>query len=165
MNVTVLSGREALYLDQVAGVSALQLHNWVGQRIPLHATSNGKVLLAHGPASLLEGILADGLRRLAPRTITDPAALRAELDVVRRNGFAQAVDELEVGLTAVAAPVRGAAGEVVASVSASGPSFRMPAEGLGGIADAVRSTAAEISRRLGWHPALDQAGTALVAGS
>ena len=47
VNVAVLSDGAALYLDQVAGASALQLHNWVGQRVPLHATSNGKVLLAH----------------------------------------------------------------------------------------------------------------------
>jgi DNA-binding IclR family transcriptional regulator len=53
VNITVLSGTEALYLDQVSGPSAISLHNWVGQRIPLHATSNGKVLLAFGPSLLL----------------------------------------------------------------------------------------------------------------
>src|SRR5580765_4174180 len=55
VNIAVLSGHEALYLDQVAGPSALQLHMWAGQRIPLHATSNGKVLLAFAAngASLL----------------------------------------------------------------------------------------------------------------
>jgi DNA-binding IclR family transcriptional regulator len=151
VNITVLSGREALYLDQVAGTSALQLHNWVGQRIPLHATSNGKVLLAHGPTTLLEAVLSDGLHRLAPNTVTDPEVLREELEAVRRLGYAQAVDELEVGLTAVAAPVRGAAGDVVASVSASGPTFRMPAAVLPHIAEQVRATGTEISRRLGWH--------------
>ena len=46
VNIAVLSDRSALYLDQVAGQSALQSHNWVGQHIPLHATSNGKVLLS-----------------------------------------------------------------------------------------------------------------------
>ena len=46
VNIAVLSETSALYLDQVAGSSALQPHNWVGQHIPLHATSNGKVLLS-----------------------------------------------------------------------------------------------------------------------
>ena len=70
VNVTVLSGHEALYLDQVSGPSALALHNWAGQRIPLHATSNGKVLLAYaGPGLLAE--LDRPLRRYTPRTVVD----------------------------------------------------------------------------------------------
>ena len=47
VNLAILSGRDALYLDQVAGPAALSPHNWAGQRIPLHATSDGKVLLAY----------------------------------------------------------------------------------------------------------------------
>lgn len=151
VNITVLSGSDALYLDQVSGPSALQLHNWVGQRIPLHATSNGKVLLAYLSGDQAAELTGQSLRRFTDRTITDPGALRAELDGVRRRGHAVAVDELEVGLTAVAAPVLGAAGTVIASVSASGPTFRLPAERLPAVAAQVRAAAAEISARLGWH--------------
>ncbi|MGH8968690.1 MAG: IclR family transcriptional regulator [Actinomycetes bacterium] len=150
VNVTVLAGHEALYLDQVAGTSALQPHNWVGQRIPLHATSNGKVLLAHAPTAVFDDVVAAGLRRLTPRTVTDAAALRAELDLVTDRGWAVAIDELEVGLTAVAAPIRGALGAVVASVSASGPTFRLPGDRIPGVAALVAQAADEISRRLGW---------------
>ena len=63
------------------------------------------------------------------------------------------MDELENGLTAVAAPVRDAEGRVVASISASGPSFRIPAGRIPGLAGSVRAAAAEISRRLGWAEA------------
>lgn len=150
VNVAVLAGREALYVDQVAGPSALQLHNWVGQRIPLHATSNGKVLLAHAPAELCEEVLAADLPGLAARTVTDPRRLRAELAEVRRRGYATAVDELEDGLSAVAAPVRGADGSVIASVSASGPTFRMPETAITAVAEQVMAAAAEISARMGW---------------
>lgn len=150
VNIAVLSGHEALYLDQVSGPSALALHYWAGQRVPLHATSNGKVLLAYGP----EGLLAElgrSLPRFTDRTTTDPAGLEAELERVRERGYAIAVDELELGLTAVAAPITGLAGGVVASLSASGPTFRMPASRLPEVADEVMAAAAEISRRLGWH--------------
>lgn len=150
VNVAVLSGREALYVDQVAGPSALALHNWVGQRIPLHATSNGKVLLAHAPAALCEEVLAAGLPGFAVRTITDPGRLRAELADVRRLGYATAVDELEDGLSAVAAPILGADGGVVASLSASGPTFRMPEKGIVAVAEQVTAAAREISERMGW---------------
>jgi len=78
------------------------------------------------------------------------AEFPALLAEVRRRGFAVAVDELEAGLTAVAAPVRNAEGTVIASVSASGPSFRIPGDRIAVLAAAVRRAADEISRRLGW---------------
>ena len=149
VNIAVLAESSALYLDQVAGSSALQPHNWVGQHIPLHATSNGKVLLA----GLEEQALEQALGRLAtytPRTITGRAPLRAELDRVRDQGYAVAVDELEVGRTAVAAPIRNAHGDVVASMSVSGPSFRLPDDRVDEVVRAVRAAADEVSHRLGW---------------
>ncbi|MBX6383350.1 MAG: IclR family transcriptional regulator [Microbispora sp.] len=153
VNVAVLAGREALYVDQVAGPSALQLHNWVGQRIPLHATSNGKVLLAHAPAALCDEVIAAGLPALAARTVTDPRRLREELAEVRRRGYATAVDELEDGLTAVAAPILGADGSVIASLSASGPTFRMPETAIASVAKQVMAAADEVSARMGWFGA------------
>jgi DNA-binding IclR family transcriptional regulator len=150
VNLAILSGRDALYLDQVAGPAALSPHNWAGQRIPLHATSDGKVLLAYLPEAELAECLAPPLARFTQRTVTAPGDLARLLAEVRRQGYATAVDELEAGLTAVAAPVRNAEGTVVASVSASGPSFRIPADRIPALADAVRRAAAEASRRLGW---------------
>jgi DNA-binding IclR family transcriptional regulator len=150
VNLAILSGRDALYLDQVAGPAALSPHNWAGQRIPLHATSDGKVLLAYLPRGELAGSLTPPLARFTERTVTDVAQFPALLAEVRRRGYATAVEELEAGLTAVAAPVRNAEGTVIASISASGPSFRIPAERIAALAGAVSRAAAEASRRLGW---------------
>jgi DNA-binding IclR family transcriptional regulator len=150
VNLAILSGRDALYLDQVAGPAALSPHNWAGQRIPLHATSDGKVLLAYLPADEVAGHLMPPLRRFTERTITAPAGFASLLAGVRQRGYATAVEELEEGLTAVAAPIRNAEGAVIASISASGPSFRIPAERIDDLAGSVRRAAAEISRRLGW---------------
>jgi DNA-binding IclR family transcriptional regulator len=151
INIAVLSDRAALYLDQVAGPSALQLHNWAGQRIPLHATSNGKVLLAHLGDVPLSEVVSTPLERFTDRTITSMRKLTAEIRDVRERGYAITVDELEVGLTAVAAPVRNSTGDVIASVSASGPGFRLAGERLEEVAAAVSAAGEEISRRLGWH--------------
>ncbi|MGA9746865.1 MAG: IclR family transcriptional regulator [Nocardioides sp.] len=148
VNITVLSESSALYLDQVAGSSALQPHNWVGQHIPLHATSNGKVLLSGLDAAALDQQLAS-LPSYTPQTVTKKSALRAELGRVREQGFAVAIDELEIGLAAVAAPIRNAAGEVVASMSVSGPTFRL-AERVEEIAELLTVAALEVSVRLGW---------------
>ena len=153
VNIVILSGHDALYVDQVAGPSALQLHNWVGQRIPLHATPNGKVLLAHAGGAFVEDLLSRPLARFTDRTVTDPERLRAELGLVMERGYAVAVDELEVGLSAVAAPLVGAAGAVVASISVSGPTFRLPPTRLTEVAQQVHQAADRISSRLGWHGA------------
>jgi DNA-binding IclR family transcriptional regulator len=150
VNLAILSGRDALYLDQAAGPAALSPHNWAGQRIPLHATSDGKVLLAYLPEAELAQCLTPPLARFTERTITDVAGFPALLAGVRQRGYATAVDELEAGLTAIAAPVRDAAGTVIASISASGPSFRIPAARVEALAAAVGRAAAEASRRLGW---------------
>jgi DNA-binding IclR family transcriptional regulator len=149
VNIAVLSDRSALYVDQVAGQSALQSHNWVGQHIPLHATSNGKVLLS--------GLSADEvdkrLRRLpsyTADTVTTKAKLRRELAEVREQGYAVAVDELEVGLTAMAAPIRNAHGDVIASLSVSGPTFRLGEARVKELVPTLQDAADEVSRRLGF---------------
>jgi DNA-binding IclR family transcriptional regulator len=149
VNIAVLSDRSALYLDQVAGQSALQSHNWVGQHIPLHATSNGKVLLT--------GLSSDEVEKRLPRlpsytaeTVTSKAKLRRELAEVREQGYAVAVDELEVGLTAIAAPIRNAHGDVIASLSVSGPSFRLGEARVKELVPVVQDAADEVSRRLGY---------------
>jgi len=151
INIAVLSGTDALYVDQVAGTSALQMRNWVGQRIPLHATSNGKALLAFLPPGEIEQRLPSPLPKFTDRTITTVARLREQLAEVARRGYATAVEELEQGLVAVAAPIRDQRGEVIASVSASGPVFRLTPERIPDVGETVRRAADEISGRLGWH--------------
>lgn len=153
VNIAVLSGNAALYLDQVAGSSSLQSHNWVGQHIPLHATSNGKVLLSGLARDELDDVLGTDLPAFTEATVTDRAALLAELDAVRECGYATAVDELETGLTAVAAPIRNAHGDVVAALSVSGPTFRLAGERLDAAVPELLSAAGEVSFRLGWAAA------------
>lgn len=149
VNIAVLSESSALYLDQVAGSSALQPHNWVGQHIPLHATSNGKVLLSGLEPARLDEVLGS-LAAYTDHTIIRKKALRSELDRVREQGYAVAVDELEVGLTAVAAPIRNNHGDVVASMSVSGPTFRITADRVDAVVAATVRAADEVSHRLGW---------------
>lgn len=150
VNLAVLSDGAALYVDQVAGSSALQSHNWVGQRIPLHATSNGKVLLSGLPAK--EVLATAGvLRSYTPATITSGKRLLAAVAAVRDVGYAVAVDELERGLTAVATPIRNASGDVRASMSLSGPTFRLDQPRLDEVIPELLAAAAQVSERLGWR--------------
>ena len=152
INIAVLADGSALYVDQVAGPSALQTRNWVGQRLALHATSNGKVLLANLAPPAIAERLAGPLERYTEHTMVDPGPLADHLEDVRRRGYATTVDELEIGLTAVAAPVRNLDGAVTAAVSASGPSFRLTADRMPAVIEAVCRAADEISRRMGAPP-------------
>ena len=148
VNIAVLSDQSALYLDQIAGASALQSHNWVGQHIPLHATSNGKVLLSDLDADELDRRVPT-LASYTPETITSRDRLRSELATILEQGYAVAVDELEIGLTAIAAPIHDAHGDVVASLSISGPTFRLDGDRVAGLVALVVDAAREISARLG----------------
>jgi DNA-binding IclR family transcriptional regulator len=151
VNIAVLSERSALYVDQFSGGSALPSHNWVGQHIPLHATSNGKILLSGLERDEVDRRV-EQLPAYTSQTITSRRTLHRELEEVRREGYAVATDELEVGLTALAAPVLSAHGDVVASVSVSGPSYRLPDDHVKELVPLVIEAADQISRRLGWDP-------------
>ncbi len=112
-----------LILDEVTSKHFLGASGNVGTRWPIHATSTGKALIAFdqgGPNRLGETLAA-----LTPKTITEFALLEKELGDIRRRGFAEVVDELEEGLSGVAAVVRGGMGEVLGALSICGPSQRM----------------------------------------
>jgi DNA-binding IclR family transcriptional regulator len=118
--------------------------NWVGRRVPLHATANGKVFLAWDAVP----IPAD-LAHLAPRTITEHATLQRDLARARAREYATTRDELEEGLSAVAAPVFGADGDVVAALSVSGPTNRLTPERIDALAPILLAEARALSVRLG----------------
>ncbi len=136
------------HLLQADGRHFLGSGQWVGRTVDFHASANGKVFLAYGRALAPAG--ASALTRYAPGTVTEPAALRAEIERVRRDGYAVAVDELEVGLAAVAAPVRGVSGEVVAALSITGPTVRMAPTRLGELAQVLVEESGRLSSRLGY---------------
>jgi DNA-binding IclR family transcriptional regulator len=118
--------------------------NWVGRRTPLHSTSDGKVWLAFGEATLPSGRLV----ALTERTQTRRADLERELETIRRRGWATAVGEFEYGLNGVAAPVVDASGRCRAALSVSAPKYRLSEENLPRLAEACRSTASKIGSLL-----------------
>lgn len=151
VNVAILDAGAAINVMQELGpTSSVVSRDWIGRRTPLHATSSGKVLLAHADAATRDAVLGAPLDRYTPATVTDAESLRRELADVLRRGWASTTEELEVGLNAVAAPVRDASGDVVAAVSVSGPAYRFTAASLAGTAPRVVAAGVEIGARLGW---------------
>ncbi|MBP2703052.1 IclR family transcriptional regulator [Microbispora sp. RL4-1S] len=151
VNLAVVRSHYAVNLDQVRGPSAVTAHNWVGQLTPLHATSSGKVLLAHLDERHRDRLISEaGLRSYTPHTVTSGDVLREQLDEARRLGYAVTVEEYEIGLNAIAAPIRSYEGEVVAAVSASGPAYRFSEDRMRELAPMLIAGADDISRHLGY---------------
>jgi DNA-binding IclR family transcriptional regulator len=123
---------------------------WIGREMFPHSVSSGKALLAHLPEQRVERILAAELPRFTERTITDPTRLTEDLAQVRQRGYAVAREELEEGLSAVAAPIVDHEGHVIAVISVSGPSFRLTEERLEELAEMTREAAQAVSHQLGW---------------
>ena len=126
VNLAVPGNNELKLIDQVDGQYLLGATNWVGRHVPYHASALGKVLLAFGAAQIPSG----ALQGKTSRTITSRAQLSKELEKVRKSGFAIIDNELEDGLVAVAAPVFGPTGLVVAAISISGPDARISKDDL-----------------------------------
>jgi DNA-binding IclR family transcriptional regulator len=150
VNVALLDAGAAVNIGQEQGSATVAVQNWIGKRTPLHATSSGKVLLAWAGDEQVREVLAGPMGRYTPQTITSGAALRAELNQVRRQGWACTEEELEIGLNAVAAPIRGHDGTVLAAMSISGPSYRLTADSFPALAARLRSSSDEISAQLGY---------------
>ena len=113
------------YVDEVVS-PAIVAATWLGQTVPLHATSTGKVLLAFGDDDrLVPRLVERGLARFTTTTQTDGEALVAELDQVRRSGYATCRGEYETSAWGVSAPVLDGAGRLLAVLSIWGPGTRV----------------------------------------
>lgn len=152
VQVSVLDGREVVYVERRETPATLRLFTRIGHRFPANVTSSGKLLLAYLPQDRLEDIL-DGweLPARTEHSVVEMAVLRSQLDVIRSRGWAVNVDETEDGLTSIAAPIRNADGTVVASVSVVFPTDGLDEEGRSRFMRPCLDAAAAISRRLGYR--------------
>lgn len=150
INLTVIQGAECVNLEQIPSPHRIKNIGWIGRRTPLHCTSTGKAILAFLSPDERAKLLPRRLERYTSQTITRRDRLIKELGEIRRRGYAVAQEELEEGLTAVAAPILDQAGKVMAALAVSGPSFRLPPERLLDAAARVVKAATRISRRLGY---------------
>jgi IclR family acetate operon transcriptional repressor len=145
VSLSVPDGDQAVTVDFVPGASTVVSMAHLGRPSVGHATSTGKVLLAHAaPAAPVTGLTA-----YTERTITDPRALEAELERVRAQGWAASVGEREPDLNALAAPVFGRGGRLAAIVSVQGPAARMSAERRAEVLPRLLAAAVSLSRALG----------------
>jgi len=150
-SVGVLDGNDVVYVARVTADRIMTTNLVVGSRLPAHATSMGKVLLAFLPAPHLEAYFSTTrFRTLTQHTITDEQALRATLEQVRRRGWATNDQESEVGVRTLAVPITDRSGNVIAAINVAGHAARVSMRDMKrDHLPVLRKAAAEISHALG----------------
>jgi len=148
----IRSGDDVVIVAKTEGAGMFQITDRAGAVRPANATALGKVVLAALAPVQLDRYLAKGeLGRFTPKTITEPAALRAELDEVRRNGIAFDDGEYSAEVRCVAVPVHDFLGRVAGAIGISAPMWRLSLQALHEKSRQVAKAAAELSAELGFR--------------
>ncbi|EAX47736.1 transcriptional regulator, IclR family [Thermosinus carboxydivorans Nor1] len=153
VHISVLDKSADLYpkhiiVEKIQSQQVLSLTPPVGSSSPSHCSAVGKCLLAFSPGEYTNRFIGRELPRFTPKTITDWDKLLAELAAIRERGYALDDEELELGLTCVAAPILGRDGEIIAALSLSGPTSRIKSDQFAEIVEQVKQTTATISSLL-----------------
>jgi DNA-binding IclR family transcriptional regulator len=139
----VLDGAQVLVVEKISGHRQLPMLDQVGGFIPAHCSGLGRAILAWSDAGTVDAVVAAGLNRRTPRTVTTAEALGRELAAVHERGWAYDREEGNVGISCVAAPIFDFTGNVTAALSVTGPSAAVLPDRIG---PAVRMAAAAASR-------------------
>jgi len=150
VHLSIMDGYEVVYVDKLEGTHPIKAYTTIGGRAPVWCVATGKAILASAEDVVVEGI-ASRLVRHTERTICDRDTLLAELKAIRRNGYAVNQGEWRDGVAGIAAPIRDAAGLVVAAVGISGPATRFRQKDIRSGATKVMEAAAAISAALGYR--------------
>ncbi|SFP62520.1 transcriptional regulator, IclR family [Variovorax sp. OK605] len=158
--LATLDGREVISLERCDGAHSQRSAAVLGQRKPVHCTSQGKAILSAMPDDARDAIVRDAvLKPLTPLTITDRRRLQAELRITRARGYAIDDEEIVLGVRCVGAPVVDAAGQVRGAISVAGPAYRLTRARL----ELLGPEVAEAARRVGAQ--LQPAGTDATPGT
>ena len=153
IHLTVRHGMSAVYVEKLDSPEPLRIHSRIGAAVPLYCTAVGKVMLAYMPEEEQERILPEiAIKRLTANTVGNLQELKTELYRVRKNGYACDLEEHEMHIRCMAAPIWDHNGSVQSSVSITAPVVRMPVTRLRQLAPLIQSAGLQISRELGYQP-------------
>lgn len=154
VHISILEGAHITYLHKVECKHPVRLLSHIGKNNPAFCTSSGKVLLAFETEEIVDEVIAAGLPRMGPNSITDSDALRQDLRKVRRQGYSVCINEMHEEVVSIGAPVRDYTGQVVASISIVGPRQRIDDAKIPRFVAAVVEAGKEISGKLGYFDSI-----------
>lgn len=148
-HLAVFSNYEALYVDKVESPYSIRMTSIVGTSDPLATTAIGKCILANISEDNFDYFInTTNLNALTDYSITDKNKLLEELNMIKKQGFALDLEELEVGLNCIAVPIKNSAGEAIAAISISAPSSRFNKEILQEMKNELVNVCNQISARI-----------------
>ncbi|MFJ4682940.1 IclR family transcriptional regulator [Streptomyces sp. NPDC088789] len=150
IHLTVLESDRMVLVERLETAKAVRTSMSLGHALPLHASANGKAVLAGCPAERVEALLAQGLPRYTDTTVTDTDRLRSDLDEVRARGYAVNRGEWRSDVGSVASAVLGESGTPIASLSVNVPMSRLTEESEPYFGSVVKEAARTLSAR--WGP-------------
>lgn len=148
VHIGILRNDRIFYLQKVESPHPIRLLSHVGRQNPIHNTSMGQAILAYKSEKEIDQVIALGLERHTDKTITSPEQFRLRLEEIKAQGFAVSIEELNDGVTSIAAPILNRVGKVVASVSIAGPVERIHTHSIPRFVKMVTETANEISEQM-----------------
>ena len=152
IHLTVRHGLFAVYVEKLDSPEQLRIHSRIGASVPLYCTAVGKVMLAFTPQEEREKLLRQlEIKRLTPNTVGNMQELRTELYRVEKNGYACDLEEHELHIRCIAAPIWDHTGGIHASLSITAPMVRMPVSRLRQLAPLIQQAGLRISRELGYQ--------------
>jgi IclR family transcriptional regulator, acetate operon repressor len=150
VNLAILDGTEAVFVDQVQCREMMRTIVKLGSRAPLHASGVGKAMFASLPDDQIDAILkVRGLPRITGNTITTPETMWASIRVIRQRGWSFDDEEHAQGTRCVASPIYDEHAETLGAISLAGPSSRLPDERIRQLGPLVAHAAEELTRRFG----------------
>ena len=148
----VLSGKSTFIAYVAEGPQQVRIAGTVGDRLPIHCAAGAKAILAFSAREVRDDLINQAMPRLTPNTITHPKELRRQLELFRNQGFSFENEEIDIGMSAVGAPVFDHEKRAVAAVVVAGPSQRITLDIDPPMAIRLKETALEISKQLYYKP-------------
>lgn len=152
VNVTAQDGKECVNIERMASPQPIQYIGWIGRRSPLHCTASGKLILAHMTPEERTAVLPHPLTQYTNKTITDSFQLTRQLNQICQQKYTIVHEEYEIGFSSMAGPLYNHQGELLATVSISGPSYRLSDAVFNEQLPTLLATCQKISAELGFLP-------------
>jgi len=160
VHLAVYDHGDVVYVDKLESRQPVVAKSYVGRRCPASCVATGRALLAFQDRAEIDDVLAGPLPTYTPDSVTDPDALAALLDRVRREGYGVNHGSYREGVGGVAAPIRDHTGRVIASVGVCLPEHRFGPDRFDDLRDRTVATAIAVSAALGGPAALITSGSA-----
>lgn len=148
VHLSIVDANQTIYIQKFECPNYVSVSTHVGKHNPVHCTSTGQIILAYQSNERINEVISSGLTPFTPYTITDSNKFRERLTKIRKQGFTFNIDEMDLGVSAIAAPVKSPSGKVEFSVSIAGPNSRINHNSAPLISKYVLQAADELSKKL-----------------